>query len=70
MQEIPKTIINDEGTFEQSREWVLETEGTSMAGVMNTCNINIDFTRIISNDIVEIFTVCFFFIYNFISIYF
>lgn len=50
-----RTIWNDETGFGFTDEWVLETDGTNLAGVIGVDYV--DATRTTSNDIVEVFCV-------------
>ena len=50
-----RTIITDEGEYKSLKEWILETDGTSLMRVISQRNV--DPVRTTSNDIVEIFSV-------------
>lgn len=50
-----KTVWDDEAGFGIEDEWVLETDGTNLMGVLGIDYV--DATRTISNDIVEVFIV-------------
>mmetsp|Transcript_32962 Transcript_32962/g.49125 ORF Transcript_32962/g.49125 Transcript_32962/m.49125 type:complete len:1763 (-) Transcript_32962:71-5359(-) len=50
-----RTIWDDEKGFGKEDEWVLETDGTSLMAVLGVEDV--DATRTISNDIVEVFVV-------------
>ena len=52
-----KVFVNEEGQYitDSNDEWILETEGTNLAGVLNTYSV--DSTKTISNHIYEIWEV-------------
>ncbi len=50
-----KSIWDDEKGFHTKDEWVLETDGTNLMGVLGVDFI--DHTRTVSNDIIEVFVV-------------
>lgn len=52
-----KIIITEDGEFKALQEWILETDGVSLMRVLSEKDV--DPVRTTSNDIVEIFTVCF-----------
>ena len=52
LSEIPKyNYINNE--IDQSKEWILETDGTNLLEILNNKYVN--YTKTISNDIIEVF---------------
>lgn len=53
-----KIIITEDGEFKALQEWILETDGVSLMRVLSEKDV--DPVRTTSNDIVEIFTVCFY----------
>ena len=55
MDEKKRTVITDDGEFKALKEWILETDGTSLMRVISQRNV--DPVRTVSNDIVEIFSV-------------
>eukprot|EP01130_Rhizamoeba_saxonica_P005130 TRINITY_DN2059_c0_g1_i3.p1 TRINITY_DN2059_c0_g1~~TRINITY_DN2059_c0_g1_i3.p1 ORF type:complete len:1618 (-),score=436.10 TRINITY_DN2059_c0_g1_i3:130-4983(-) len=48
-------VVGEKGSWEKSEEWILETDGTNLLEVLSCSEI--DSTRTISNDIVEILNV-------------
>lgn len=56
MREEKKVVFNEDGCFGTENEWILDTEGVNLLEVMSFPDI--DHTRTISNDIVEIIQVC------------
>eukprot|EP00177_Eucheuma_denticulatum_P004522 GFKZ01008224.1.p1 GENE.GFKZ01008224.1~~GFKZ01008224.1.p1 ORF type:complete len:1807 (-),score=207.06 GFKZ01008224.1:2235-7655(-) len=56
MRQSRRTYIDDQtGTHQSKEEWVLDTDGVNLLAVM--CHPDVDHTRTMSNDIVEIFEV-------------
>ena len=55
-----RVVITDEGEFKGIKEWILETDGSSLMKVLSEKDV--DPVRTSSNDIVEIFAVS-----NFVS---
>ena len=55
VDEKKRTIITEDGEFKALKEWILETDGTSLMRVISQRNV--DPVRTVSNDIVEIFSV-------------
>ena len=50
--ETRRSFINEEGSFENVKEWLLETEGINLREVL--CHEAVDFQRCYSNNIIEI----------------
>ena len=50
-----RVIVTDEGEFKGIKEWILETDGTSLMKVLSEKDV--DPIRTTSNDIVEVFSV-------------
>ena len=50
-----RVYINEDGSFKNVQEWILETDGTNLMKVL--AHPAVDSQRTISNDIVEIFNV-------------
>ena len=50
-----RIVINSEGEFKATREWILETDGTNLLEVLSRPSV--DPVRTTSNDICEIFSV-------------
>ncbi|CAG7716199.1 unnamed protein product [Allacma fusca] len=48
-----RTVINSQGNMCRTQEWILETEGTDLLGVM--ADKDIDFKRIVSTDIWDVY---------------
>ncbi|KAJ8608431.1 hypothetical protein CTAYLR_010334 [Chrysophaeum taylorii] len=55
VKEEKRVAWDDRGALREVDEWVLETDGTNLAAVLSYPNV--DHTRTVSNDIVEIFSV-------------
>ena len=55
MRQEKKTTFNEDGMFTTEDEWILDTEGVNLLEVMSFHDV--DHTRTISNDIVEIIQV-------------
>lgn len=56
MRQSKEKFVNEAtGTYEEREEWVLDTEGVNLAAVL--AHEEVDSSRTISNDVVEIFTV-------------
>lgn len=53
-----RIIITEEGEFKALQEWILETDGTALMQVLSERDV--DSIRTTSNDIIEIFSVCYF----------
>ncbi|GAM20091.1 hypothetical protein SAMD00019534_032660 [Acytostelium subglobosum LB1] len=47
--------VNDNGSFDKEKEWVLDTDGVNLLEVMS--HPDVDFSRTVSNDIIEIIQV-------------
>mmetsp|Transcript_60363 Transcript_60363/g.143851 ORF Transcript_60363/g.143851 Transcript_60363/m.143851 type:complete len:1807 (-) Transcript_60363:125-5545(-) len=54
-EEMVARYVKDKGNFERTKEWVLDTDGVNLEEVMQIPEI--DFTRLQSNDIVEILNI-------------
>lgn len=65
VHEANKTYMDLDGCFKQTSEWILETEGSNMREVLDNHEIPIDTTRIFSNNIAEMASVC---LYSFINV--
>lgn len=50
-----RITINEEGEIKPIQEWILETDGTALHRAL--CTKDVDPSRTVSNDIVEIFSV-------------
>lgn len=55
MRQEKKVSFTEDGSFTSEDEWILDTEGVNLLEVM--CYPDVDHTRTISNDIVEIIQV-------------
>nr|WCZ58692.1 DNA-directed RNA polymerase II subunit RPB1 [Seculamonas ecuadoriensis] len=52
LREAKRELADEHGVFTESKEWVLDTEGTNLFRVL--CHPKVDHTRTISNEIAEI----------------